>query len=126
MIDNLAQVLAKVELHIGARYARLARKVPGADGTLRRIEREFELAAAGVRAATGSRRLLGMDPELRRSLDLRNPSLDVLSYVQVELLRRKREAPEGAVEISQEDAARLDEAIHLTINGIAAGLRNTG
>ena len=117
MIDNLEQVLAKVDLHIAERYAALAENVPEVEAILSRIRREYVLAARGVRAATGTPRLLAGNPELRRSLTLRKPYLDSLSYLQLELLRRCREG--RATE-------RLEAALQFTIGGVAAGLRNTG
>lgn len=124
VFDNLEQVLAKTDLHIGARYARLARDVPGAADVFHRIEEEFERTLRAVREVTGERRLLTRDPVLRQALALRTPYLDILSYLQVELLERKltgRGIREGT-----DDLVRVQRAIHLTINGIAAGLRNTG
>lgn len=117
MIDNLDQVLAKVELRIAVRYAVLAKEVPGAREMMERIGHEFALARRGVLAATGEKRLLAHDPDLRRSIAHRNPYLDALSFVQLELLRRRR---------AGRAQAGLDKALKLTINGISAGLRNTG
>jgi phosphoenolpyruvate carboxylase len=74
-----------------------------------------------VLAVVGARRLLAGEPELGRSIARRGPYVDVLSYLQLELLRRKRR---GAVKPSEHE--RVDAAIQLTIGGIAAGLRNTG
>ena len=70
---------------------------------------------------TGQSRLLETSPVLRRSIDLRNPYVDALSFLQVELLGRLRT-------MSEEDPARpqAQEAILRSVNGIAAGLRNTG
>jgi phosphoenolpyruvate carboxylase len=121
VIDNLEQVLAKVDLRIGAGYAELARDVPGAADVMVRIRAEFEATRRSVLAVVGARRLLAADPELGRSIERRSPYVDVLSYLQLELLRRKRS---GAVRPSERE--RVDAAIQLTIGGIAAGLRNTG
>jgi phosphoenolpyruvate carboxylase len=121
VIDNLEQVLAKTDLHIAARYAELAREVPGASEVFLRIEKEFQRTLRAVRDVSGERVLLSRDPVLRESLDRRAPYLDMLSYLQVELLERKKAPPRTKNERDQ-----LDRAIHLTINGIAAGLRNTG
>jgi phosphoenolpyruvate carboxylase len=120
-IDNLQQVLAKVDLHIGVSYGALARGVPGAEEILEAIEAEHRRARAGVLAVVGRRQLLAEEPELRRSIERRNPYVDALSYVQLELLRRKRAGDAGPRE-----RARLDGAIQATITGVAAGLRNTG
>jgi phosphoenolpyruvate carboxylase len=120
-IDNLQQVLAKVDLHIGVSYGALARGLPGAEGILATIEEEHRRALAGVLAVVGQRRLLAAEPELRRSIERRNPYVDALSYLQLELLRRKRGGAPGARE-----RTRIDGAIQATIAGVAAGLRNTG
>ena len=118
IIDNLQQVIAKTDLGIAAAYAELASAVPGAAEIFKRITAEYRDTEKGVLAVVGRRRLLAMQPELRLSIARRKPYVDPLSYFQVELLRRKRQ---GIV-----PAARADPLIHLTINGIAAGLRNTG
>lgn len=120
-IDNLQQVLAKVDLHIGVSYGALARGLPGADEILAAIEVEHGRALAGVLAVVGRRVLLAAEPELRRSIERRNPYVDALSYIQLELLRRKRAGGAG-----QRERQRLDATLHATIAGIAAALRNTG
>lgn len=124
VFDNLEQVLAKTDLHIGARYASLAKDVPCAADVFHRIEEEFERTLRAVRDVTGEGRLLARDPALREALDLRTPYLDILSYLQVELLERKLTG--RGIDASTDDPGRVERAIHLTINGIAAGLRNTG
>ena len=124
VFDNLEQVLAKTDLHIGARYARLADDVPCAADVFHRIEEEFERTLRAVRDVTGESRLLARDPTLREALDHRAPYLDTLSYLQVELLERKRSG--RGIDADSDDPVRVERAIHLTINGIAAGLRNTG
>jgi len=124
VIDNLRQVLTKVEMHIAANCAELARGVRGAGEIFHRIEQEYERTARVVRQIAGERKLLANDPELAEMLALRAPYLDTLSYLQVELLGRKRDARTADLPAAEREA--LDAAIHLTINGIAAGLRNTG
>ena len=119
-----ARVQRHPDLHIGARYARLAKDVPCAADVFLRIEKEFQRTLRAVRDVTGESRLLARDPALREALDLRTPYLDTLSYLQVELLERKLTG--RGLEDPEEDAERVERAIHLTINGIAAGLRNTG
>jgi phosphoenolpyruvate carboxylase len=121
MLDNLQQVLAKVDLRIGASYAELARQLPGARDLVARIVAELRATERGVLAVVGARKLLAAEPALGRSIERRGPYVDVLSYLQLELLRRKRA---GAVRPSERE--RTDAAIQLTIGGIAAGLRNTG
>jgi phosphoenolpyruvate carboxylase len=124
VFDNLEQVLAKTDLHIGARYAELARDVPHSSEIFARIEAEFGRTLRAVRDVTGESRLLARDPALREALDERAPYLDILSYLQVELLDRKLSG--RGIDPGSEDASRVERAIHLTISGVSAGLRNTG
>jgi phosphoenolpyruvate carboxylase len=110
-------VLAKTDLAIGARYAELV-----ADERLRgeifgRIEAEWRRTRRSLAAITQHEELLAENPTLARSIRNRFPYLDPLNHVQVECLRRHRADPGDA---------RLLDAIHLTINGVAAGLRNSG
>jgi phosphoenolpyruvate carboxylase len=126
VIDNLSQVLAKTDLHIAASYASLGESVEGALDVFHDIEREFQRTARAVRDISGERKLLAGDPDLREALDQRAPFLDPLSYLQVELLERKRTGRQPKAEKKKVSAERFDRAIHLTIGGIAAGLRNTG
>lgn len=121
VIDNLEQVIAKTDLRVAARYATLGRRVPGAIPIFERIEQEFRKTTRAVRAISKQSELLAGDPELREALERRAPYLDTLSYLQVELLRRKR-----AGKTPPRERDTLQAAIHLTLNGIAAGLRNTG
>jgi phosphoenolpyruvate carboxylase len=124
VIDNLEQVLAKTDLHIGACYAEIAKDSPGASEIFLRIEKEFQRTLRAVRDISGERRLLARDPALRAAIELRTPYLDVLSYLQVELLERKRS--KRGRSLVGDDSERIERAIQLTINGIAAGLHNTG
>jgi phosphoenolpyruvate carboxylase len=117
VLSNLDMVLAKTDLAIGARYAEL---VP--DARLRgemfgRIEAEWRRTRRALAAITQQEELLAENPTLARSIRNRFPYLDPLNHVQVECLRRHRADPSDA---------RLLAAIHLTINGVAAGLRNSG
>ena len=109
-------VLAKTSPSITARYRR--RLVPPA---LQTIGEELETgrteAAAVVLTVTGHVELIEDNPVLRRSIDVRNPYVDPINIVQVELLRRLR---------AQSDDDLLVEALAMTVNGVAAGMRNTG
>ena len=120
VINNLSQVLVKVELHIAACYAELASEIPEARAIFERIEAEFQRTTRAVREISGNRELLAHDLDLRERLAIRAPYLDALSYLQVELLARKRRC-DSAVDLDE-----INRAVHVTINGIAAGLRNTG
>jgi phosphoenolpyruvate carboxylase len=77
-----------------------------------------------VLAVTEQQTLLERNPVLANSIRLRNPYVDPMSLLQLELLTRKR--AEDGTRVDQETAAELDRAITATINGISAGLRNTG
>ena len=117
VLSNMDMVLAKTDLAIASRYADL---VP--DATIRadvfsRIDVEWHLTRRWLAAITEQAELLADNPTLARSIRNRFPYLDPLNHLQVELLRRHR--ADGGDE-------RLLRAIHLTINGVAAGLRNSG
>ncbi|MFZ1878883.1 MAG: phosphoenolpyruvate carboxylase [Gaiellaceae bacterium] len=111
MIDNLEMTLAKSSLSIARGYLRLVRD----PGPFQTIEEEHKRAVAGVLAATGRSALLERQPMLRRSIDLRNPYVDPMNAVQVDLLRRHR---------AGDKTAQLP--LLRSIAGIAAALRNTG
>jgi phosphoenolpyruvate carboxylase len=117
LIHNVEMGLAKADLSIARLYAGLV-----ADESLRErvfgmVAEEFERTKRVVLRLTGQTRLLEKNPVLARSIRLRNPYVDPLSLIQVALLRRKRDG---------EDDENLNYALAATINGIAAGLRNTG
>jgi len=109
-------VLAKTDLAIGARYAALADEDGLADRIWPKIESEWQRCVRAVATLTSSP-LLADNPTLARSIRDRFPYLDPLNHLQVELLRRYR---------AGDTDVRTRRAIHLTINGLAAGLRNSG
>lgn len=117
-LDNAQMVLAKADRHIAQRYAGLVRDAGARERIWARISAEWERTERAVCAITGVRRLLDRAPTLQRSIRRRNPYVDPLSYIQVELLQRLRNARQPDPE--------LEQAVLLTVNGIAAGLRNTG
>jgi phosphoenolpyruvate carboxylase len=111
VIDNMEMTLAKSSRSIARGYLQLVE-----DASLwAEIEAEHARAVAGVLAATGVAQLLERQPNIRRSVDLRNPYVDPMNALQVELLRRYRNG---------DDSARLP--LLRSIAGIAAALRNTG
>ena len=116
LVADVEMVLAKSDLDIAARYAVLA----GEEGErlFPRLEEEHALAVATLLEVTGSRELLDRDPTLQRAIRLRNPYVDPMSWLQVELLERWR-----AGNRQDDDLLRV---LVQTVRGIARGLRNTG
>ena len=111
VVDNLEMTLAKSSLSIARGYLSLVQE----PALFAEIEAEHERTVRGVLAATGVNSLLERQPVLRRSVDLRNPYVDPMNAVQVELLRRHR---------AGDETAQLP--LLRSIAGIAAALRNTG
>ena len=121
LLSNLDMVLAKSDLGIAARYQELATDRRRARRIFAAIEAEWQATTAAVDLITGEHSRLGSNPALARSIAYRFPYLDPLNHLQVELLRRHRGQPADDPETD-----RVRVAIHISINGIAAGLRNTG
>ncbi len=117
-LDNAQMVLAKADRHIARHYATLVTDAAAREHIWARISTEWERTERAVCDIAGIDRLLDRSPTLQRSIRRRNPYVDPLSYIQVALLRRLRE--------SRAPDAALEQAVLLTVNGIAAGLRNTG
>jgi phosphoenolpyruvate carboxylase len=109
--------LAKADLGIAALYASLVQDVELRERVFSKVKAEFERTLRAVLAVTRQRELLEKNQVLARSIRLRNPYVDPMSLIQVDLLRRKR---------AGEDTDAVNRAIAGTINGISAGLRNTG
>jgi phosphoenolpyruvate carboxylase len=117
VVSNLEMVLAKSSLAIAARYAELVPDQALAAAVFPRIEAEWRASRDAVLAITGQKALLENNPRLAQSIRLRLPYIDPLNVLQVELLRRHR---------AGETDADIGQGIHMSINGIAAGLRNSG
>jgi phosphoenolpyruvate carboxylase len=116
-VANAEMALAKSDLAIAERYAGLVGHPELRARIWERIQTEHERSTREILRLTGQDRLLDREPVLRRSIDQRNPYVDPISFVQVELLRRLRtgSAPESTL-----------RAILRTVNGIAGGLKSTG
>ena len=117
LLDNAQMSLSKTDMSIFQRYATLADN----QELTTAIQLEFNAAVSGVKLAIGTE-LLHSEPRLKRSIEVRNPYVDPIHIVQVALLRRYRATP---IDRPTERAA-LERALLLSIQGIAAGLRNTG
>ena len=117
LIANVEMGLAKADISIARLYAGLVTDTALRERVFGMLFEEFERTRTMVLRLTRQTTLLEKNPVLARSIRLRNPYVDPLSLIQVELLRRKR---------GGEDNAELNYALAATINGIAAGLRNTG
>ena len=122
VIDNAQVSLAKADMGIAKLYANLVEDEAIRTQIFGEIERSFARTVDWILRVTEQRELLDNDPVLQRSVRQRNPYVDPLNFVQVALLRRLRFLPEKDSPKAQE----LLNAIFLTINGIASGLKNTG
>ena len=120
VIDNAEMILAKADMGIGRRYASLTTGAE-AERWWTTIEAEYHRTVSWLLKITGRDRLLDGAPVLQRSIALRNPYVDALSEVQVRLLRRLRALPPDSPD---RDLHR--RLVQLSVNGVAAGLQNTG
>jgi len=129
VLSNVEMTLAKTDLDIAGYY--VATLVPEElHRIFRTIREEYDLTVAEIQNLTGENLLLDAQPTLKRSLEIRDQYLDPISYLQVELLRRVRaqgseDAADGSISNAEIDE-RLQRAMLITVNGVAAGLRNTG
>jgi phosphoenolpyruvate carboxylase len=117
VLSNMGMVLAKSDLGVARRYLTLAADEPTAEAVFARIAAEHERTVAWWRRITGHDELLADNPALARSIRNRFAYLDPLHHQQVALLRRYR---------AGDTSEPVQRGIHLTINGIATGLRNSG
>ena len=121
LLSNLDMVLAKSDLRIAARYVELVEDKRLAKRIFAAIRDEWDRTHQALSLITGEAERLQSNPALARSIEHRFPYLDPLNHLQVELMRRYRGRKEG-----DPVNERLQRGIHLSINGVAAGLRNTG
>jgi phosphoenolpyruvate carboxylase len=118
LIGNAAQACSKADPGIARRYVQLWDDTQARERIWPALEAELALACHELAAVRAEERLLDREPTLQGQLERRNPYVDPLSFIQIELLRRRRAA--GG------DDPVLERLSLLTINGIASGLRNTG
>ncbi len=117
LLSNMDMVLSKTDMGIASRYAELVHDEELRNKIFGEIEAEWQRTVEMLFAVTGASTLLEDNPTLARSLTTRTPYIDPLNHLQVALLHRHRAGDANE---------KVKRAIHLTINGIAAGLRNSG
>ena len=117
LLSNMDMVLAKTDLAIASRYAELVADAELRQCIFERIKAEWALTRQHLLAILEQEDFLADNPMLKRSLQLRSPYMDPLNHLQVELLKRHR---------AGDTDERVARGIHLTINGVASGLRNSG
>ncbi len=121
LIDNAQLTMRKADMGIARLYSSLVTDKTTRTRILEVLLEEFARTEAAILAITGQQQLLSNEPVLLKSVDLRNPYIDPLNYLQVELLRRLRGS-----KLTKPAAEAARAAIELTINGISGGLKNTG
>jgi phosphoenolpyruvate carboxylase len=122
LLSNMDMVLSKTDLAVASRYADLVADRKLRNSIFKRIVDEHERTAACLTTITGAKERLAGNPLLARSIKNRFAYLDPLNHLQVELIKRHRAATADGRKLDE----RVRRGIHLSINGIAAGLRNTG
>ncbi|WP_309626701.1 phosphoenolpyruvate carboxylase [Methylibium sp.] len=125
LLSNMDMVLAKSDLAVAARYAELVPERRMAKKIFGRVEAEWRRTQEALATITGQASRLAADPSLARAIEHRRPYLDPLNHLQVELMRRYRAQQESGAK-ADELHARVQRGIHMSINGVAAGLRNSG
>jgi phosphoenolpyruvate carboxylase len=122
LLDNVEMSLIKADMEIAALYVDLVPDRDAAKKIFGVIREEYERTREMVLSVNGRANLLEDEPITQIAVQLRNPYVDPLNYIQVEMLRRIRALPDA----ESDEAQALREVIVLTVNGIAAGLKNTG
>ena len=121
LIDNVQMVIAKSDMNIARLYASLVKDKGIQERIFKKIHREFSLTVDMVLKITKQKKILDSEPFLQRSIAMRKPSIDPVNYIQVSLLKRLRRG-----RMSGNERGRLITTLMMSINCIAAGLRNTG
>ncbi|MGE5681085.1 MAG: phosphoenolpyruvate carboxylase [Bacillota bacterium] len=121
LIDNIEMVLLKTDMVIGKEYIKLADNSKEAADIFEIIRKDFELSCKYILEITGEENLLDSNKSLQRSILLRNPYIDPISFIQVKFMKEYRTKT-----LSSAEKAELLALLRSTVNGIAAGVRNTG
>jgi len=122
LLSNMDMVLSKTDLAVASRYAGLVADRKLRNAIFGRIVSEHERTSQLLGSITGNKERLAGNPLLARSIKNRFAYLDPLNHLQVELIKRHRSTAAAGKPVEE----RVQRGIHLTINGVAAGLRNTG
>jgi phosphoenolpyruvate carboxylase len=120
-IANAQLTMCKADMSIARVYASLVEDEGIRERALARILEEFRQTEKAMLVVTGQSQLLENEPVLARSIKLRNPYVDPLNYLQVEMIKRRR-----AKRLKKADREGIRAVLELTVNGIAGGLKNTG
>jgi phosphoenolpyruvate carboxylase len=121
LIDNVQITLAKADKWIALEYSFLVKPREIGKRIFDQITNEYKLIEEIVLKITGQEKILDNNPFLRKSIELRDPYIDSLSYIQVGLLRRLSKG-----DFTEDEESKLIDNLKLSINGIAAGMKNTG
>ena len=121
IIDNAQLTVCKADMSIARVYAGLVEDEGIRERVFDRLTAEFRLTEKAILVVTGQGQMLENEPVLARSIKLRNPYVDPLNYLQVEMIKRRR-----APRVKKEDRDGIHAVLELTVNGIAGGLKNTG
>ncbi len=121
LVDNIEMAVKKADMRIAQLYANLAKHIKGADTFFSMIKEEYQSTMNMLLLITGQKSLLDHQPQLKLSLELREPYIDAPTYIQTILLRRLKSST-----LSEKEASRLIYPVLLSINAISAGLKNTG
>jgi phosphoenolpyruvate carboxylase len=122
VIDNAEIAMSKADMGIARLYANLVEDEAIREPIFNQIEAEFQRTGEQILKITGQHQLLENEPVLQRAIASRNPYVDPLNFIQVSLLRQRR----ALTDDDSDESKKLLRTIFLTINGIAAGLKNTG
>ena len=125
-IDNAALALAKADMYVAQRYSELTESDDIRKRMWVRIASERDKARQALLDVTGQPELLAATPWFQSSIDSRNPYIDPLNLIQIELMRRRRALQGGGGEVDAAEAEQLRDLLRLTVQGIAAGMRTTG
>jgi len=121
LVDNVQMAIAKSDMHIASLYSTLVKEKRIREKIYNKIHREFNLTIKMLLKITGQKRILDNDPLLQRSIAMRRPSIDPVNYIQIALLRKLRRG-----QMQGSESEKSIAALMMSINCIAAGLKNTG